>query len=503
TPPPASVTEEPQRIAGWAFVDALRAPLRKTIPGQPIAILHAGQRLDILAATEDRAWLFVRWRPEADTPPQTGWVRAEDVRYFVDPQDIPILCPGGCTASANATPAPTSNQGQVTARKLNLRAGPGMDQAILTQLRRGDQVQVMGRSDNGQWLNVTSEAGFTGWVAARWIAFPGNVEELPVLRRASTAAAILPTPQGLILFQDRPGGTIYAIRADGTGLRRLSTGLDPALSPGADQAAFTRWSSEGDGVYILDLATGRERMIWRDNKPRSPAWSPDAQALVFDHITGDVLCRDAPVGCISDDQLRAIFHGHECGFLPLLGHVCIDDLPQKHRQILGLRTLTLATRDVHDPLSSHARAPRHHPQQPWLIALSDAGVIRVNESGDPPSLLIHHGFLGAPVFSPDGRFIYVSRKDGDSWNIWRYNSDGAGEVALTQPPRLRDRPVSHVAPAVSPDGRFILFLTDRRGKWELWIMHSDGSHQRPFAPQALADIAFDFDFSPARMLDWQ
>ena len=37
--------------------------------------------------------------------------------------------------------------------------------------------------------------------------------------------------QGKIVFQTSSGGEIYLINADGTDLRYLTTGLDPALSP--------------------------------------------------------------------------------------------------------------------------------------------------------------------------------------------------------------------------------------------------------------------------------
>ena len=111
--------------------------------------------------------------------------------------------------------------------------------------------------------------------------------------------------------------------------------------------------------------------------------------------------------------------------------------------------------------------------------------------------------FGAPVYSPDGRYIYVSRQDGDSWNIWRYNADGSGPVALTHPPGLRDRPVNSVAPSVSPDGRYILYLNDRNGFWQMWIMTNDGRNQYLFMPAALKDFRYQFDFGRSRVIDWR
>ncbi len=110
--------------------------------------------------------------------------------------------------------------------------------------------------------------------------------------------------------------------------------------------------------------------------------------------------------------------------------------------------------------------------------------------------------LGAAVFTPDSRYIYASRRSGDNWNVWRWQADGGGEFALTQPPALRQAPVHSVSPAVSPDGKSLAFLTNRTGKWELWVMNADGSNQRPLAPAALAQIDFRYDFASERMLNW-
>ena len=141
-----------------------------------------------------------------------------------------------------------------------------------------------------------------------------------------------------------------------------------------------------------------------------------------------------------------------------------------------------------------------------MVLLPDGiGVVSLDSNAQSRKI-IRNGPLGAPVYSHDGRYIYVSQKSGDHWDIWRYNEDGSNGVALTRPPGLRDRAIHNVAPAASPDGRSILFLTNREGdgsEWKLWIMNSDGSNQRPFAPRALANIHFQFDFGRERVLDWR
>lgn len=54
----------------------------------------------------------------------------------------------------------------VIINSLNLRAGPGITQKVLSVLHKGNVLQVIGRS--GNWLHVAFNA-FTGWVGANYV----------------------------------------------------------------------------------------------------------------------------------------------------------------------------------------------------------------------------------------------------------------------------------------------------------------------------------------------
>ena len=503
TPVEAPAAIEPD-IAGWAYVKTLQARLRAEPAGNILDTLRAGQRLDILGASPDRIWLKVRYQPNPDQDPIIGWVLASQMQYYVDPAEIPVV--DGAEESPSTPELSPQGKATVTARKLNFRAGPGVDQPIIGALTTGQIVSVLGRSDNHQWLKVMTEDGMIGWAAAPWLDSQVPIEDLPVIDQATTGVPKPATPKGIIAFQDRPGGSIYVMNADGTGLRKLTSGLDPALSPDGKQIAFTRWGGNGDTVRVIQTDGRGERMVIGADKPRSPTWTPDGQNLIFEFVVKDTYCRDTPLGCATDEQIRKEFNGNDCWtYPPPIGTYCIWDFPVVHFFITSLASTAVNGTSVRNlPTNQIVYTPRHHPIYPEVLHLTRDGIaVAYTQDNRPPKLLVEYGYLGAPVYSPDGKYIYVSRKDGDHWNIWRYNNDGTGPVALTRPPLLRDRPINNVAPAVSPDGKFILFLTDRRGKWEMWIMNSDGSNQRPFAPRSLAGIQFDFDFSRARMIDWK
>ena len=311
-------------------------------------------------------------------------------------------------------------------------------------------------------------------------------------------------PAGRIVFQTRNGGDIYIMNADGSALRPLTRGFDPALSPDGRQVAFTRWD-EPRGLWVIDSDGSDERHLFTANRARSAAWTPDGSAIIFEQAVDSIRCLDTPFGCRSEEELRRMFGGQDCIQTPF-GEICISDFPTVTRSLGGLTRYNLADSNVRDlPASTDAIAPAHDPASDRVIYLDPIGLaITRNVGNDAPTPVVELSTLGPAVFSPDGQFIYTTRRSGDHWDIWRYRADGSGELALSAPPGLRDFPIHSVAPAPSPDGKSILFFTNRRGgKWELWRMNSDGGNPQPFAPAALSEIEFLYDFANERMADWR
>lgn len=56
----------------------------------------------------------------------------------------------------------------VSGNVVNMRGGPGTNYQVLTQLRRGDPVQVL--SGTGGWVKLRTEAGQIGWMAERLVS---------------------------------------------------------------------------------------------------------------------------------------------------------------------------------------------------------------------------------------------------------------------------------------------------------------------------------------------
>jgi dipeptidyl aminopeptidase/acylaminoacyl peptidase len=343
------------------------------------------------------------------------------------------------------------------------------------------------------------------------------------------AASGLP---GQLVFQTYSGGDIYLINANGTGLRHLTQGIDPELSPDGRQVAFTRWG-EGEGVYILDLATGQARFVLGETpQPKSPTWSPDGQSLILSYQRGRRLpaereecdrfgpgdpIRARPVGG------RLIFNRIHRGQASIsLCYIVFPDVQW------GLRRVDLATGAMEDlPADLYSYGPSWHPTNPDLwIYKGERSLILQNRHSPTPQFIGQDFQDHTPVISPDGARLAISYWQHGHWEIHTMNLDSSHRQRLTETPltiiarqeaieqkeimgALRFVPKenqhwNNAAPTWSPDSHQLAFLTDRTGRWEIWLMNADGSDQRPmFTPGVLDHLTFEYVGVDEQMLSWR
>ena len=62
-----------------------------------------------------------------------------------------------------------------------MRSGPGTDYEVLVMLAEGQEVDVLGRDEAGEWLKISVDSGEEGWVAAEFIDVGVAVEALPIV----------------------------------------------------------------------------------------------------------------------------------------------------------------------------------------------------------------------------------------------------------------------------------------------------------------------------------
>jgi hypothetical protein len=187
----------------------------------------------------------------------------------------------------------------VTAYGLNVRSGPGTAYPIIGGLSLGDAVEVVGKNAAGDWLQIAYNGrgelnGQRAWVAAAYVELTGSLAEMPevsapplppptpMAAMESRPTPTTPTPEltGKLVFQVCNGCDIYVINADGSGLRRLTDGLDPAWSPDGKKVAFARWR-DPRGIYVIDEDGRNETLLFGWSQAKAPAWSPDGSRIVF------------------------------------------------------------------------------------------------------------------------------------------------------------------------------------------------------------------------------
>jgi Tol biopolymer transport system component len=330
------------------------------------------------------------------------------------------------------------------------------------------------------------------------------------------------SPSGTIVFQTASGGAIYAVDADGTNLRYLTTGIDPALSPDGQWVAFTRWEDTQNGAFgslwviNVDTLTGTggsgERVILNDvRQPKSPVWSPDGTQIALSMQHGGRVQEERK--CSSDRPPREAYdvdinHDDE-------GDVtfCYTLPPHPY---WGLRVVDVATGEFEDlPNDLFSYSPTWDPANTWrLVYDGERGLMSLDLNQGTTWELTQDVNDHSPVFSPDGSKITVSYWQHDHWEVHVLNADGTGRVRLTETSvqaRLEqmvngEMPQSwnNTAPTWSPDGSQIAFLTDRDGQWEIWIMNADGTDQHSLLPSEVqAQLSLQYNGMEERMLSWQ
>jgi hypothetical protein len=445
------------------------------------------------------------------------------------PTPTPTLAPTATSLPPTATPAPVPTatlagpRAEVVSPELNVRQGPGVAYPATTTAKAGDLLDITGVDAARDWLQVTLADGKTGWVSGKpdYTRVQGSLDGVAVV-------AVAPPPQpapgaasgakgGKLVFMANSGGDIYIINADGSGLRRLTSGIDPALSPDGRQVAFARWDNDQmaalGSVWVINADGSGERAVLGDvHQPKSPTWSPDGKQLAINMQQGGwtSIIED----CGSPGQIpMGAFDVHPV-FEPngAFDKMCWKMLPNP---FWGLRRIDVAAGTFADlPRDTHSYGPTWDPRNSWRIVYrGDKGLVQLDLDKSTVSTFTDDVDDHTPVFSPDGSRLAVSYMQHDHWEIHVMNGDGSGRARLTETPLsdivdqqlagLTPRSWNNTSPTWSPDSSQIAFLSDRSGQWDIWVMNADGSNQHPmFAPGTLKGINFEYFGMDERMLSW-
>lgn len=513
----AAVVANPLGPVTTATLNRVDVALRRG-PGETFGLLDTLTStdigLDILGRDGSGTWVLVQLQNFSE---DLGWIAVSDL-----------------TLAGSSEAAPVVLTAEVQSNEISVRQGPGIYEPEVGKLGINTLVRVFGLDQQRSWALVQPVAGpGLGWTQLRLLTVNGPLADIPLAPPVTLLSApavadqpLAPPPiapravsDSQLVIQLASGGEIVVINPDGSGLRRLTNGIDPVLSPDGQTVAFTRWQGETGSLWLADLNGGNERSLAGFIKQaKGPEWSPDGSQIVLNFQQGGRLepqqtCTDLtqddprrPPRGATDIETKIDDNGDP--------ELCWELPPDFFWSLKVIDVADGRTQDLDG--GTYAFRPAWDPSQPWRI-VSDGGrgLLASDINNQSYRETVSENVTdSSPVFSPDGRYLAVTAGPpggGSGHDIYRLNRDGSGRVRLTETPLWgpvqpdsNGQQWNNVAPTWSPDAAQIAFLTDRAGRWEIWLMNSDGSEQRPmFSAEINDQLAIQYDFVDERVMSWR
>lgn len=159
------------------------------------------------------------------------------------------LVPPTETLSPTPTLTPTISGIVQSLQRVNVREGPGTSFDAFASLPPGTGVIILGRDNEGEWLNIRMEDGDEGWIAARLVFLPPTPTAFP---------SPTPSPDLTALFLGTPlptavigGGTFTP-----TPPRSVTTATpesEDAQQANADTVTVTTTPEDRSFIPVVDL----------------------------------------------------------------------------------------------------------------------------------------------------------------------------------------------------------------------------------------------------------
>ena len=234
---------------------------------------------------------------------------------------------------------------------------------------------------------------------------------------------------------------------DGANVRYLTKGQDlvltPRFSPSKQQITYMSFGEGEPRVYLLDLASGRRRLMGNfSNMTFSPRFSPDGSKVVFSIA-------------------------EEAGNADIVRMDLASGAAQRLTQTPAIDT-----------------APSYSPDGKRIVFESDRGgrqqlyVMRA-DGGGQTRISFGPGSYSTPVWSPRGDLIAFTKQAGGEFSVGVMKPDGSGERILTSG-------YHNEGPTWSPNGRTLMFFRETPQGPKLHTIDLTGNNERTVETPAYA-----------------
>jgi uncharacterized protein YraI len=269
-------------------------------PGTEYAHLDSlaqGETIDILCRTSDGVWYQIR-REDGET----HWVAAAYVQAEAAIESIPTARPADLPEPSTPAPAsaPTETPGpkqNAATANVNLRGGPGTDYPVVGGLQKGDAVQIVGQTGDGQWYRVEQGEGSFVWVSAGYVAVATESSAIPVVADAEIPPPPSPTPTPPPTAPPAPAvrpptGLLEDYAPGGQGKLLIKNGTDAdalvILAGLDDQAVKSAYIRDGESFELSGIPDGTYRLYYSKGQAFSEQTRRFAQNATYQRLDATI-----------------------------------------------------------------------------------------------------------------------------------------------------------------------------------------------------------------------
>lgn len=324
-----------------------------------------------------------------------------------------------------------------------------------------------------------------------------------------TQPAFSPDGDEIAFRSDRGGGGLFLMRADGTGVKRLTdSGYNPAWSPDGRQIVY---AEEGvarpedrtgrlSRLWSVEPDSGRKRLLRKDDGVQ-PQWSPGGRHIAFWAVDLDGH-RDVWTGPADGGQAVRITRDEYLNWNPVWSpdgawlYFCSNRSGSSAIWRVPIRESTGEARGAPEliripaPYAGHLSFSRDGRRLAYVhqVTTGRLGTVRfdpVRERviSEPKEITQSSKGAARPALSPDGKWLAFNSTEQQE-HLFVVGADGSGLRQLTHGDH-RNR-----GPRWSPDGKQLAFFSTRSGDWEIWTVEVDGGGLRQVTALAGQNVAW-------------